>query len=88
MLLPEGGVDLEVRRPKFLLGVVGRGIFEVGDRQALAGGAVPGSTLAAVAPRKRHALLLEHCGKFSAGSAAIGALVQLILDCLRLPAHS
>lgn len=41
MLLPKGRVDLQVRRPEFLLGVVGRGIFEVGDRQALACSAVP-----------------------------------------------
>jgi hypothetical protein len=41
MLLPEGRVDLQMRRPKFLLGVVRRGVFEVGDRQALACSAVP-----------------------------------------------
>jgi hypothetical protein len=77
-----------VRRPKFLLGFAGRGIFEVGDRQALAGGAVPGRRLAAVATGKRHVLLLEHCGEFGACSAAIGSLGQFMLDCLRLPAHS
>jgi hypothetical protein len=31
MLLPEGSVDFEVRCPKFLFDIVGRGIFEVGD---------------------------------------------------------
>lgn len=42
MLLPEGRVDLEMRRPELLLGFVGREIFEAGDRQRLARRAVPG----------------------------------------------
>jgi hypothetical protein len=63
MLLPEGGVDLEVCGPKFLLDVVGRGICEVGDRQALAGSAVPGHDGSAVVSRCRWQIaLLEHCG--------------------------
>jgi hypothetical protein len=40
VLLPEGGVDLKVGRPKFLFNLVGRGVFEIGDRQAFAGGAI------------------------------------------------
>ena len=42
MLLPEDGVDLEVRRPQLLLDVVGGGMCKIGKGQALAGGAVPG----------------------------------------------
>jgi len=43
MLLPEGRVDLEMRRPELLLGFVGGEIFKAGDRQRLARSAVPGS---------------------------------------------
>jgi hypothetical protein len=42
MLLPEDMVDLQVRRPQLLLDVVGRGAFEIGKGEALAGSAVPG----------------------------------------------
>lgn len=43
MLLPEDGVDLQVRRPELLLDIVGRGIFEIGKGQALAGSPEPGN---------------------------------------------
>ena len=43
MHLPEDGVDLQMRRPQLLLDLVGGGVREVGEGQALADGAVPGS---------------------------------------------
>lgn len=89
MLLPEGRVDLEMRRPKFLLGFVGRGILEVGDRQSLACSAVP-ITYERLPWRLRKldgVLLLEYSGEFGAYSAAVGTLVEFMLNCLRPPAH-
>jgi hypothetical protein len=64
MLLPKGRVDLEMRRPKFLLGFVGRGIFEVGDRQSLASSAVPGWYKQSLQESHEvdEVLLLQHSG--------------------------
>lgn len=41
MLLPEDGVDLQVRRPELLLDLVGRSMLEVGKGQVLADVPVP-----------------------------------------------
>jgi hypothetical protein len=41
MLLPEDGVDLQVRGPQLLLYLVGRSMLEIGEGQRLAGCAVP-----------------------------------------------
>ena len=41
MLLPEDGVDLQVRGPQLLLDLVGRSMLEIAKGQRLAGCAVP-----------------------------------------------
>lgn len=41
VFLPEGGVDLEVCGPEPFFGLVSRGVFEIGEDESLAGGAVP-----------------------------------------------
>lgn len=67
MLLPEGGVDLQVRCPKFLFNFMGRGIFKVGDRQAFAGGAISEALRLAVAA------MLRPCAAHSWSTAASSA---------------
>jgi|TARA_R110002003_G_scaffold1489_2_gene23089 hypothetical protein len=85
MLLPEGGVDLQVRGPEVLFDLVGGGVFEVGEGEGLAGGAVPEALVSSRGAAAVTLLLLEEGSQVGACGAVIGTLVQLMLDCLRPP---
>ena len=81
VFLAEDGVDLEVGGPQQLLCVVGDGVVEVGKDEGLAGRAIAGGISGLLQRgRAQRRLLLQGGGEVLAGSAAIGAAVEVLLE--------